>query len=108
MRAASKTMQFSVMATRKGVPSARRDVTVTIMQVPDIPKDTGAGPLTTGPAKGGIVEKFRPGVRDAIELVGYCCRSGTLIRLRKSECSGGTWFASQPPPGACPSGPVIK
>ena len=105
MRAVSKTMQFRVTASRGGAPSAQRDVTVTVV-VPDVPNGTPAGPLTTGPAKGGVVvDKFRPGAIEAIEVPGYCCAGpGDVRRLRRSACSAinGEYFTAPPSAKACP------
>ncbi len=110
VRAVSKTMQFRVTASRKGAPPAQRDVTVTVV-VPDVPKGTRDGPLTTGPAKGGVVDKFKPGAVEAIERPGYCCVAGNVKPARRAACSamGGRYFTAPPSKEACPQpGPVIK
>jgi len=107
VRPVSKTTTFTVTASRKGSPEARRDVTVTVVKVPDPPKEPPAGPLRTDPAKAGVVEKFRPGALEAMEFVGYCCRAGNVTRTRRPECSaaGQKWFASPPNKATCPPPP---
>ena len=106
VRPVSKTMTFTVTASRKGAPEARRDVTVTVV-VPDTPKSPPAGPLKVDPAKVGVVEKFKPGAIEAMEVLGYCCRSGDVSRARRAACSamGGQYFATPPSKEACPPPP---
>jgi hypothetical protein len=102
-RSLSQTTTYTLTVSRRGAPAQQRATTV-IADVPPITKETpGTGPLG-GATKGGVVEKFKPGVRDAIMLLGYCCQSGSVTRKTESQCRAekGKWFGSPPSTRDCP------
>jgi len=105
-RTVAKTTTFRLTVSRPGVAAQQRSATVVVDTPP---------PGDAGPAKGGVIlkdaGKLKPGAVEAMELVGYCCKSGDVTRLRKTQCSagGGRWFASPPTKADCPApGPVIR
>jgi hypothetical protein len=103
-RSLSATTTFTLTVSRKGAPSQQRATTVTVVTTPDSTDVPGAGTPRDGPVKGGgVITKDvgvlkKPGALGAVELVGgWCCRSGSVIRTRKSECSGAgqQWFGTE-------------
>lgn len=120
-RSVSKSTTFRLTVTRHGAPAQQATTPVTVH-----PRIESTGPLGA-PGKGGAIpkdsvmtkdnvitkdsKKINPGALEAVQLLGYCCRSGNVTRTRSAQCSaaGGRWFASPPTKSDCPApGPVIK
>jgi hypothetical protein len=115
-RSLSATTTFTLTVSRSGARAQQRTTVVTVIPESETPKGPPAGTPKGEPPKGGggiakdlgIVK--RPGALGAVELVGWCCRSGNVTRARRSECSatGQRWFSTEGAANQACASSVIK